>query len=365
MQSTDDPMVMGPSRGLIALGAALGLLLAACSGATPAPGGGTPMAPGGTAAPGETTTAGESATPATSTPLPTAEAAAVATALKATEAAAVLPSYVATFGAAGTGPGQIMLPFDVALAPDGSMYISDSTGVQKFDPDGGFVRRIDEGKLPLAEGIAVGPDGRLFVTGYGAQVLVYDAEGNPAGTVGTVGEAPGQLMKPTDVAIDGAGNLYVADSGNARIEKFSPSGAHLQTIGERGSESGQFTAPRSVALDAEGRIYVGMGDDFLVQRFNPDGTYLDTFGQGALNETISRTGGVAVGPDGRAYVSQAMAHSLQVFDLAGQPAFLAQMGGQSGITNEQFNSPTGVTINGNRVYVADTRNNRILVFEIR
>jgi DNA-binding beta-propeller fold protein YncE len=387
---------LAPIRTLIALAAGSALALAGCSSATPAPagsavGGGTP-APGavattvgdmgvagtaGTPLTGELATAaavvagqtaapGESATPPTGTPLPTAEAAAEATAQQATAMAAVLPRYVATIGSPGTEPGQIMLPFDVALAPDGSLFISDSTGVQQFGADGRFIRRIGEGDLPMAEGIAVGADGRLFVTGYGGLVQIFDAAGEPAGTLGTAGDQPGQLRKPTDVAIDAAGNLYIADAGNARIEKFAPDGRHLQTIGERGSQSGQFMAPRSVAVDDEGRIYVGMGDDYLVQRFTPDGEYLDTFGQGTLDETISRTGGIAIGPDGKAYVTQAMGHSVQSFDLAGsRPTLIGQLGGRPGVTSEQFNSPTGIAISGDRLYVADTRNSRILVFQLQ
>ena len=61
-----------------------------------------------------------------------------------------------------------------------------------------------------------------------------------------------------------------------------------------------------------------------------------------------------------------MGHSLQVFDLAGsKPTLIGQMGGHPGVTNEQFNSPTGVTISGDRIYVADTRNSRVLVYQLQ
>jgi len=366
-----------------AIGACLAAVaLAACRADAPAPGGTVQL--GGTAAPVPAAAATGAAagtvapvpgmstavpvqatTPPAGTPAPTAEAATTATARFAAAMALVLPRYTASFGVAGTEPGQITLPFDVAVAGDGGLFVSDSTGVQKFAADGSFARRIGEGVLKRAEGIAVGPDDRLYVAGSGAEVLVFDAAGNPAGAVGAAGDRPGQLRKPIDVAVDRDGNLYVADAGNARVEKFAPGGRHLLSIGERGTQSGQFTAPRSVAVDGSGRIYVGLGDDFLIQRFDRDGSYLDTFGQGTLDETMFRIGGIAVDDRNRAYATQAMGHALQVFDVATTPVYVGQIGGKPGITAEQFNAPTGVALGPGRLFVADTRNNRVQVFEIK
>ncbi|MCE7938827.1 MAG: hypothetical protein DYG90_09665 [Chloroflexi bacterium CFX6] len=299
------------------------------------------------------------------TPRPTAEAAADATRQKAAEQAAQMPRFEASFGVAGSQPGQIMLPFDVAVDGDGNVYVGDSTGVQLFTLSGTLIRRIGEGTLPVAEGLAVAPDGRLYVAGHGPQVLIFDAGGNPAGTLGQAGEQPGQLKKPSGVTVDAAGNVYVADGGNARVEKFGPDGRHLLTIGERGSQSGQFTAPRVVAVDGAGRIYVGSGDDFLVQRFNPDGTYLDTFGQGTLDENLFRTSGIAIdAAGGRIYVSQSMSHAVQAFDLADPTRYLGVIGGHAGMTKGEFNGPGGLEVHDGLLVVADTRNNRVQTFRL-
>jgi hypothetical protein len=296
-------------------------------------------------------------------PLPTSEAAAAATA----EAAALLPPVLFTFGKVGTDPGQMTLPFDVAADAEGQVYVSDSTGVSKYSEEGEFILRVGEGELPMAEGLAVGPDGLLYVTGYGALVQVYDAEGTFVRTLGDAGELPPQLKKPTDIVFDSQGNLLIADAGNRQIKRFSRDGRFLSAIGEPGTMNGQFTAPRNLAIDAEDRLYVGAGDDFLVQRFSPSGEYQDSFGLGSLDETLFRTAGIAVDSEkGIAYLSQSVSHFIQAFDLGETPPrILWQLGGHPGTNRGQFNSPSGIELIGDRLYVADKNNHRIQVLDLR
>ncbi len=304
----------------------------------------------------------QSETEPAGTARPTAEAAAAATAA----AAALLPQVIDSWGQPGSEPGQMTLPFDVAADGQGHLYVSDSTGVSKYTEEGDFVLRVGEGDLPMAEGLAVGPDGLLYVSGYGALVRVYDAEGRLQGEIGQAGEGPGQLLEPTDLAFDGQGNLLVADAGNRYLLRFSPQGQLLGSIGEPGEQSGQFTAPRSVAVDAEDRIYVGMGDDFLLQRFSPDGSYLDSFGQGSLDETLFRVGGVAVDPEiPIAYVSQSVGHKIQAFDMRQDPArLLWELGGRPGMRRGELTGPTGLDFSEGKLFVADTSNHRIQVFDV-
>src|SRR2546427_358857 len=73
---------------------------------------------------------------------------------------------------------------------------------------------------------------------------------------GTFGSGNGQFCDPTAVATDGAGDVFVVDSGNFRIEKFSGTGAYLTQWGSYGSGDGQFIIPIGVATDATGNVYV-------------------------------------------------------------------------------------------------------------
>ncbi len=295
------------------------------------------------------------------TPLPTAAAAASATAALTSR----LPGGWESFGEAGTDPGQMILPFDISADGQGGLYVCDSTGLSRYGRDGSFQARIGEGQIKRAEAVAVGPDGDVYVAGNGSQVEVYGADGGLKRKIGTVGSDRGQLVRPVDLAFDDAGMLYVVDTGNRRVEVFGPDGSHQRTVGGPGEQRGQFTAPRSLALDTSRRLYVGAGDDYLIQRFDPAGAYVDAFGNGNLDETLYRVGGLAVADD-VLYVAQVTRHMVQAFDVSGneRPRLLWEMGGQPGSDEMAFNGPGGMTVDAGRLYVADTKNNRIVSFQL-
>ncbi len=273
------------------------------------------------------------------------------------------PTVAFTFGTQGVEPGKVHLPVDVGVDGEGNIYLSDSKGVQKFGPDGGFLLRVGGDALPRAQGIAVRQDGTVYVTGLNDVVLVFDPAGNQIGTIGQPGGAPGQLLQPVDAALDADGNLYVVDTGNYRVEKYSPDGESLLTFGERGTRNGQFTAPRVITVDSTGRIYVGMGDDFLIQRFSPEGTYLDTLGKSYADETMWRISGLAVDQDGHLYASQSIGQSIQCFDAGEEPALLWEYG-TLGPLPGQFNQPGGLAVANGRLYVADMGNHRVQVLDL-
>jgi outer membrane protein assembly factor BamB len=278
--------------------------------------------------------------------------------------AALLPTLETVWGTSGSRDGELMLPFGVAVDDNGQVYVSDSTGAQKFTADGQFVLRFGPGELKTAlGGIAVSHDGRVYVSGFDQLVHVYASDGTPLGALGEAGTEPGQLAKPVDVAVDGAGKIYVADAGNARVEVYAPGGEHLLTVGSPGEGKGQFRMPRAVEVGSDGTIYVGQGDDFLVQRFGPDGTYLDTFGDAHAGEVVWRTGGIAVDPDGNAYVTQAMAHHIQRYE-ADAGYSLAWETGELGFDREQLSTPLGIEYQDGRLYVVDQQNSRIKVYRV-
>jgi DNA-binding beta-propeller fold protein YncE len=103
---------------------------------------------------------------------------------------------------------------------------------------------------------------------------------------GGEGTAAGQFKFPSAVAVDTAGNVYVADTENHRIQKFTSQGAHLLSWGSFGTADGQFNRPRGIATDPAGNVYVADTLNNRVQKFDPSGGFLlkwGTFGTGSSN----------------------------------------------------------------------------------
>ena len=96
---------------------------------------------------------------------------------------------------------------------------------------------------------------------------VGQARAEPTWTVLAGGRTdPGEFNGPWDVAVDLAGNLYVADTDNHRVQKVSPAGELLAQWGSYGSDPGQFRGPMGVAVDAQGNVYVAVWGNHRIQR---------------------------------------------------------------------------------------------------
>jgi DNA-binding beta-propeller fold protein YncE len=116
------------------------------------------------------------------------------------------------------------------------------------------------------------------------QVLVYDADTlkllRKIGATGHKHEltSPGDFSKPAGVAVDGEGNLYVADTMNNRVEIFDADGQFISTFGKAGDGPGYFARPKGIAVDSDGHIWVADGVQDRVQVFNREGQLLIAFG---------------------------------------------------------------------------------------
>jgi DNA-binding beta-propeller fold protein YncE len=117
--------------------------------------------------------------------------------------------------------------------------------------------------------------------------------------LGSCSDDPERFDRPTNVAFAANGDVYVADGyNNARVARFSPSGAYLGSWGERGFGRGQFNTPHGIATDDAGRVYVADRENGRIQVFEADGTYRTEWKGGVLG----RPWAVAVGADGFVYV---------------------------------------------------------------
>lgn len=189
--------------------------------------------------------------------------------------------------------------------------------------------------------------------------------------IGSMGAEVGQFMRPHGLAVASDGSLYVADSENHRIQHLSSEGEVIHVWGSYGIPSGSdpappgtFNEPWGIALGPDGSVYVADTWNNRVQKFTPQGEFITTWGYG-ISQTEDPFGfygprDIAVNSLGEVYVTDTGNKRVVVFDSSGN--FIAQFG-SAGLAPGQFDEPVGIAIdNQNRIYVADTWNQRIQVF---
>ena len=296
-------------------------------------------------------------------------------------------AFVGTSGVPGNG-GPYQFPFDVATDSGGNVYTSDAAvRVHKFNALGATMDAWGNsgtlgGQFSTPTGIAVDDAGFVYVVDRdnnriekfdsdGDFVLTWGKDVNQAGgdvctasdtcQAGTSGSADGQFNIPSGLAVDSAGNVYVADALNDRIQKFSSSGTFIDKWGTHGSANGQFDLPIDVATDSLGEVYVTDSSNNRVQRFTSTGTFLGKWGSaGSAPGQFQSPSRLAIDSQRNVYVSDTGNDRIQVFRPTG--AFVKQWGGH-GPGDGQFNSPLGIAVGtASRLYVGDANNARVQVF---
>ena len=119
--------------------------------------------------------------------------------------------------------------------------------------------------------MAVSAAGQVYVADTGNdRMQIFNSSGTFQSSVGSFGDAPGQFHQPTGVAVSATGLVFVADPGNARIEVFDSSGGYVTAFGSSGSGAGQFQDPYGVAVSPTGEIFVAdSGNNRIVKYFDP------------------------------------------------------------------------------------------------
>lgn len=218
------------------------------------------------------------------------------------------------------------------------------------------------GQFNLPGGIDVDSAGNIYVADSGNdRVQKFAGDGTFLAQWGAFGSGTGQFFSPKGVAVDSFGNVYIADNGNHRIQKFMSDGAFLAQWGGKGSGNGQFNYPTDVAVDSAGHVYVVDSENHRIQKFESDGTYLAQWGvNGAGNGQFKKPYGVTVDCVGNVYVADSENYRIQKFTSDG--VYLAQWG-TSGFGDGKFGYPCNVAADSaGNIYVADLYNYRIQKF---
>jgi tripartite motif-containing protein 71 len=236
-------------------------------------------------------------------------------------------AYASTWTTAGGHTTFFGNPAGIGVDPHGSVYVADP-GYERIDRlwgDGTYLSELggpaDHGGAQLsgAGSVVVSPaNGQIYVADRNHnRVVIYSSAGSVIAKWGAgegdgaSGSGPGQFNHPAAVALDGAGDVYVADTNNNRVVKLNPGGSQIGEWGSRGTSDGRFRDPTGIAVDAAGKVYVVDNENNRVQIFDANGRFIGKWGMR----------GVGVG---------------------------------------QFSQPTAVTVDCNGdVYVADTNNNRV------
>jgi len=295
-----------------------------------------------------------------------------------------------TIDAASASPVVLNAPRALAFARDGSLYVADSRShrILHLDPSGALINEFGawsgndpnqpNPSAPPATfnepwGVAVGPDGSVYVTDtWNFRVQKFTADGKfvkmwseytPAGS-----EFAETFYGPRGITVDQDGRVFVADTGNKRIVVFDAGGNFITQFGTGGFDPGQFDEPVGVAVDPDGRVYVTDTWNQRVQVFEPaaEGSeYIPSkqwdvygwFGQSPDNKPF-----IAVNAQQHVFITDPEGYRVMEFDPDGQ--LLRVWGDQADLT-PGFGLASGIAIDPEgHVWVTDGLYNRILRFTL-
>ena len=328
---------------------------------------------------------------------------------------------ISTIGGTGTagfsgdgGPAtqaKLWNPYNIALAPDGTMYIADyeNNRIRRIGPDGiintvagngtrgfsGDGGPATQASLNEAIGIAIAPDGSLYIADssnhrirrVGLDGIITTVAGT--GTAGFTGDGgpatQARLRGPIGIAFGPDCSLYIADRNNHRIRRVGPDGiiftvAGTGTAGFSGdggpAKQAGLNSPNGVAVAQDGSLYIADRANRRIRRVGPDGIITTVAGTGTAGfsgdggaATLASLGlvrGVTVAPDGSLYIADLDNHRIRRVSGDGIINTVAGNGTQ-GFSNENgwatqaaLNQPYGTAVAPDgSLYIADTINDRV------
>jgi sugar lactone lactonase YvrE len=314
-----------------------------------------------------------------------------------------LPVRMAVVSTLTGRPGAATFHDPSAVSTDinGNIYVADQDNnmIKKFGFDGSLIASWGSTQAGYRDGtpanaafnapsgVAVGPDGRVFVADYNNnRIRVISADGSQVSTYAGSGRATfndGQgtlasFNRPSGVAIDGSGQLFIADYGNNMVRRISPTGGVTRWVGQtaHGAADGNgslasFNGPKSITVAPDGTAYVADINNQKIRKIrSANVTTLAGSGIAGPNDGVGAgaefnfPSAVTADANGDLYVTDSLGNAIRFVTKTGTVRTVA--GGQragfndSYDINAQFFSPTGITIDfAGNMYVADRSNQAI------
>ncbi len=293
------------------------------------------------------------------------------------------------FGADKFPPSGLNAPRSIAVGLHNDLYVADSRNnrILQVSMDGtvlnqwGTFADISKGAAPLGTfnepwGVAVGPDGSVYVTDtWNHRVEKFTADGKPIKSWGQYGqptpdipESASSFWGPRGIAVDNIGRVFVADTGNKRIAIFDQDGKYLTEFGSGGFEAGQFDEPVGVAIGPSGTVYVTDTWNQRIQTFTPDAThqfYVPTK-QWDVNawfgQSLDNKPFIALDANENVYVTDPEGYRILEFSADGK---FIRTWGEFGNGPAELGLAAGIAIDQEgHAWVTDAGNNRILRYTL-
>ncbi len=246
----------------------------------------------------------------------------------------------------------------VALSPaSADANAAGGIEIQKWSPAGRLLAtwttpgaRRGRGYHPA--GVAVDGHGNIYVADANAsRIIKLSATGQVLATWGAPGTAAGQFAKPAGIAVDGHGDVYVADKGNGRVQVLDATGRPRALWRLPSPGPGQASLPSGIAVDGRGRVYVA-DDAIRIFVLSPRGAVLRAWGsKGDQPDQFRHPVGIALDPRGRLDIADKLNARIQQFSPTGTPLTRWAMGSTmgrwfdaQGVAPAQPAFPTGVAV---------------------
>ena len=283
---------------------------------------------------------------------------------------------------------QMNAPRDIAVAPDGTLYVADSGNnrIVHLDTEGNLLHAwgtygasdytngvmAPEGSFNEPWGVAVGPDGSVYVADtWNNRIQKFTAEGEFVTMWGQFGAAESNyhFWGPRGVAVDEKGQVFVTDTGNKRVVIFDGSGNHLAVFGGAGMGVGQMDEPVGIEIDTQGRVYVADTWNDRVQVMLPDGENALSYStnitwdiDGWYGDSLDNKPFLTVDSKEHVFIADPLMGRILEFDLAGN--FLQGWGGYGSGTAE-IGIAGGIAADADGgVWVSDALYHRLMHFSV-